>query len=310
MLLMVTHAISVVFLVTLAARIGLPVPASPVLVVAGGLAAIAEPSLLVSMVAAAVLANVLGDAVWFYAGRIYGYRFMRLLCKISISPDSCVRSSETLIGRWGGLSLVAAKFVPGVSVVAPPMAGALGMSSLRFLSFDVAGALLWVVLFLGLGWLFRGQIEAVLEVIADAGTYATVALIVVLAAMLVVRYLRRRAFLRLTGMPRVTVGELQALMAGKPPPIVIDVRGDAGVQVDPRRIPGALPVTLKEIQQRRAQLPFEGDDREIVLYCSCPNEVSAALGAQALAARGLKRARPLLGGLEAWVDAGHPTTQH
>jgi rhodanese-related sulfurtransferase len=195
-------------------------------------------------------------------------------------------------------------------VVAPPMAGALGMSSLRFLSFDVAGALLWVVLFLGLGWLFRDQIEAVLEVIADAGTYATVALVVVLAAMLVVRYLRRRAFLRLTGMPRVTVGELQALMAGKPPPIVIDVRGDAGVQVDPRRIPGALPVTLKEIQQRRAQLPFEGDDREIVLYCSCPNEVSAALGAQALAARGLKRARPLLGGLEAWVDAGHPTTQH
>ncbi|MDM0001698.1 VTT domain-containing protein [Variovorax sp. J22P240] len=310
MLLMVGHAIPVVFLVTFAARVGLPVPASPVLVVAGALAAVAEPALLIYMVAAAVLANVLGDAVWFYAGRIYGYRFMRLLCKISISPDSCVRRSETLIGRWGGLSLVAAKFVPGVSVVAPPMAGALGMSSWRFLVFEVAGALLWVVVFLGLGWLFRDEIQAVLEVIADAGTLATVALVVVLAAMLVVRYLRRRAFLRLTGMPRVTVGELRALMSGEPPPIVIDVRGDAGVQVDPRRIPGALPVSLKELQQRRSELPFDGGDREIILYCSCPNEVSAALAAQALAARGMKRARPLLGGLEAWVDAGHPTTLH
>jgi rhodanese-related sulfurtransferase len=170
--------------------------------------------------------------------------------------------------------------------------------------------LLWVAVFLGLGWLFRDEIQAVLEVIADAGTYATVALVVVLAVMLVVRYLRRRAFLRLTGMPRVTVGELRALMGSEPPPIVIDVRGDAGVQVDPRRIPGALPVPLKEIQQRRTELPFDGADREIILYCSCPNEVSAALAAQALAARGMKRARPLLGGLEAWVEAGHPTTPH
>ena len=310
MALVVLHAVPVVFLATFAARIGLPVPASPVLVVAGALAAVAEPTLLVAMVAAAVLANVLGDGVWFYAGRAYGYRFMRLLCKISISPDSCVRRSETLIGRWGGMSLVAAKFVPGVSVVAPPMAGALGMSSLRFLVFEVAGALLWVAVFLGLGWLFRDEIQAVLDVLADAGSIATVALVVVLAAMLVVRYLRRRAFLRLTGMPRVTVGELRTLMSGDAPPLVIDVRGDAGVQVDPRRIPGALPVSLKVLQQRRSELPFDAKDREIILYCSCPNEVSAALAARALAAKGLKRARPLLGGLEAWVEAGHPTTQH
>jgi membrane protein DedA with SNARE-associated domain/rhodanese-related sulfurtransferase len=310
MILMVDHAIAVVFLVTFAARVGLPVPAAPVIVVAGALAAVAQPSLLFTMVFAALLGNVLGDAVWFYTGRKYGYRFMRLLCKISISPDSCVRSSESLITRWGGLSLVAAKFVPGVSVVAPPMAGALGMSSLRFLSFDVGAALLWTGIFLSLGWLFREQIQAVLDALANAGGIATVALVAVLAVMLAVRYWRRRAFRELTGMPRITVDELQALMSGDMPPIVVDVRGEAGLQLDARRIPGALSLSLKTLQQRRAALPFEHEGRDIVLYCNCPNEGTAALAARALAARGLKRAKPLAGGIEAWVASGRPTTQH
>lgn len=308
--LMVDHAVAVVFVATFAARVGLPVPAAPVLVVAGGIAAIAEPLLLFAMVGAALVANVLGDAVWFYTGRVYGYHFMRLLCKISISPDSCVRRSESLITRWGGLSLVAAKFVPGVSVVAPPMAGALGMSSWRFLAFEILAALLWAGVFLALGWLFREQIQAVLDALADAGGVATAALVVVVAAMLARRWWRRRAFLRTTRMPRATIGELATLMTREPAPIVIDVRGEAGIQVDPRRIPGALPIPLKALQQRRAELPFESGEREIILYCNCPNEVSAALAAQALVARGFKRARPLAGGLEAWVEAGHPTAAH
>lgn len=308
--LMVDHAVAVVFVATFAARVGLPVPAAPVLVVAGGIAAIAEPLLLFAMVGAALVANVLGDAVWFYTGRVYGYHFMRLLCKISISPDSCVRRSESLITRWGGLSLVAAKFVPGVSVVAPPMAGALGMSSWRFLAFETLAALLWAGVFLALGWLFREQIQAVLDALADAGGVATAALVVVVAAMLARRWWRRRAFLRTTRMPRATIGELATLMTREPAPIVIDVRGEAGIQVDPRRIPGALPIPLKALQQRRAELPFESGEREIILYCNCPNEVSAALAAQALVARGFKRARPLAGGLEAWVEAGHPTAAH
>jgi membrane protein DedA with SNARE-associated domain/rhodanese-related sulfurtransferase len=308
--LMVDHAVAVVFVATFAASVGLPVPAAPVLVVAGGIAAIAEPLLLFAMVGAALVANVLGDAVWFYTGRVYGYHFMRLLCKISISPDSCVRRSESLITRWGGLSLVAAKFVPGVSVVAPPMAGALGMSSWRFLAFEILAALLWAGVFLALGWLFREQIQAVLDALADAGGVATAALVVVVAAMLARRWWRRRAFLRTTRMPRATIGELATLMTREPAPIVIDVRGEAGIQVDPRRIPGALPIPLKALQQRRAELPFESGEREIILYCNCPNEVSAALAAQALVARGFKRARPLAGGLEAWVEAGHPTAAH
>jgi rhodanese-related sulfurtransferase len=157
---------------------------------------------------------------------------------------------------------------------------------------------------------FREQIQAVLDALANAGGLATAALVLVLAVMLARRWWRRRAFLRLTGMPRVTIEELALALAGEAPPIVIDVRGEAGIQVDPRRIPGALPIPLKTLQERGAALPFNDGGREVILYCSCPNEVSAALAAQALLARGLKRARPLAGGLEAWVEAGHPTASH
>lgn len=122
---------AVVFVATLATRLGAPVPAVPFLIVAGGLTFGGQVSFL-AVTLAAVLGNILGDGVWFIAGRRWGYRVMRLLCRISLSPDSCVKHSESILGRWGGLSLIAAKFVPGVSVVAPPMAGALGMSNLGF----------------------------------------------------------------------------------------------------------------------------------------------------------------------------------
>lgn len=308
MTLMVANALGMIFGVSLAARIGLPVPAAPVLVVAGALVAMGQVSLPGALLVA-VLGNLIGDGAWFYAGRRYGYRFMRLLCRISLSPDSCVRRSESLITRWGGLSLLAAKFVPGVSVVAPPMAGALGMSSARFVLFEVGAALVWAGAFLGLGYAFRDSVQSVLNGLADAGSVATVVVLAALAAMLAVRYWRRRRFMRLTRMPRITVDALYELMGTETPPLVIDVRGDASIRLDPRRIPGALPLSLKDIQHRRMASVFDGA-HDVVLYCNCPNDVSAALAAGALAAQGVPRARPLAGGLDAWVAAGRPTLLH
>ncbi|MBJ2157303.1 VTT domain-containing protein [Variovorax sp. IB41] len=308
MSLLVQNAILVVFAASFAARLGLPVPAAAVLVVTGALMAAGDVSV-VGVVLAAVVANLLGDGAWFYAGRRFGYRFMRLLCRISLSPDSCVRRGESLITDWGGLSLLAAKFVPGVSVVAPPMAGALGMSVRRFISFDVGAALIWTGLFLGLGWAFRDQIQEVLAVLAQAGGIATAAIAVLLLVILAVRYWRRRAFMRLTGMPRISVDELYDMLGGEEPPLIIDVRGKAGVQVDPRRIPGALPYTLKALQHRHLDLAID-PNRDVVLYCNCPNEVSAAQAARVLLARGARRALPLTGGLDAWVASGRPTSLH
>jgi len=292
------HGVSVVFLATLAARLGAPVPASAVLVVAGGLIAAGQLSLL-PVLAVAVVANVLGDAAWYYAGRRFGYRVMRLLCKVSMSPDSCVRRSETLITDWGGTSLLAAKFVPGVSVVAPPMAGALKMPFARFTAFDALAGLVWTAVFVALGWVFSEQIQEVLDAMANAGSVGGALLVALIAIGIGVRWWRRRAALRDLNVERIGVHELRDLLAGESAPVLIDVRSEAAAAIDPRRIPGAMLIDLPGIERGMAQLPR---DREIVVYCDCPNEVSAAKAAALLVRAGFVRVRPLRGGLQAWVD--------
>lgn len=298
--LLIHHGLLLVFAITLAARIGVPVPAAPLLVVAGGLAAAGTMSL-ASALAVAILANVLGDGVWFQAGRLHGHRVMRLLCRISLSPDSCVRQSESLIARWGGSSLVAAKFLPGISVVAAPMAGALGMSVTRFLAYDVAAGALWSGLFLGLGLLLSDQIQDVLDALASAGVYAVLALLVIVAGLVLRRWWQRRQFLDDVAGGRITVDEAAALVAQGLEPVFIDVRADASREIDPRRIPGARLTELATIAAHSADLPR---DRELVLYCNCPNEVSAALAARTLTGLGFTRVRALTGGLDGWAAAG------
>ncbi len=328
--LVIAHGTWLVFVVTFAARLGVPVPAAPLLVIAGALAvgpsnagaaasasaAAGAASVAVSVAAfttfgLAIVANILGDAAWFWAGRRHGYKVLKLLCRISISPDSCVRQSETFITRWGGASLIAAKFVPGVSVVAPPMAGALGMSALAFLGWETLAAVIWVGVLMTLGAVFSAQIQQVLALLAELGVAALQALAAAVLAYLVYlgwRTWRRRVFLRAVTMARIEVADLRALLDGGPAPVIIDVRSDGGRAVDARRIPGAIAVALGEIEARVADLrELAGSDREIVLYCNCPNEASAALAARALAKAGFTRVRPLAGGLDAWVAAGHGT---
>lgn len=304
--LLLLHGALLVFGATLLARVGAPVPAAPLMVVAGGLSVAGGPSLVMAFVVA-VVANVLGDAVWFWAGRAYGGRVLGLLCRFSLSPDSCVRQSESLIARWGGSSLVAAKFVPGVSVVAAPMAGAVGMSVPRFLAFDALGGAAWSALFLGLGVVFTDQIQELLAAMANAGAIAVAALALAVLGFVAWRWWRRRRFLRAAALPRIEADELQTLIDRGAAPVIIDVRSAAAAQLDPRRLPGALRIDLKEIAGRAAELPA---DREIVLYCNCPNEASAALAAKALVQQGLSRARPLAGGLDGWQAGGRAISSH
>lgn len=301
--LVATHGALLVFAATLAARIGAPVPAAPFLVVAASLDSVS----LLSVFALAVLASVLGDSAWFIAGRRYGYRMLKLLCRISISPDSCVSQSESFFGRWGGSSLLAAKFLPGVSVVAPPMAGALGMSTLGFVGFDLLASAIWAVAFLALGLVFSNQVQGVLDVLSTAGGGTLAALALVLVAYLLLRWWRRRYFLRESELPRIGVDELRALVDSGDAPLIIDVRSDLGREMDPRSIPGALPMQLDTLRAAAASLP---SGRLIVPYCNCPNDASAVAAVRLLADTGRSLARPLAGGLEAWIAAGHPVGRH
>jgi len=300
------YGVGLVFVATLAARLGAPVPAVPFLVVAGGLSTGGAISLM-HVVVFATIASTLGDAAWYLAGRLYGYRILRLLCRVSMSPDSCVRQSESLIGKWGGSALIGAKFLPGLSVVAAPMTGALGMTAREFLGFELLGSVIWALAFAYLGVLFSHDIHRVLESIANLGLGAALVLTLVVLAYLAIRYVRRRASLRDQSIPRISVDDLAGLLDAGEDVVIVDVRSTGALELDARRIPGAVPVELKRVRQWAEEVPRE---RTIVLYCNCPNEASAARASRLLLDHGFLRARPLAGGLEEWARAGHPIDRH
>ncbi|MDQ7958846.1 MAG: VTT domain-containing protein [Rhodocyclaceae bacterium] len=304
--LLATQGPAVVFLVTLAARLGAPVPAVPFLVVAGGLAVGGTALNAAAIVAASLLGNLLGDGAWFLAGRRWGYGVMRLLCRVSLSADTCVSRSESILGRWGGLSLIAAKYVPGVSVVAPPMAGAIGMSNARFLAYETAGALVWTLGYLLLGAVFHAAIRDVLAVLANIGLAATAVGGALLLAFLVWRYRQRRLARRADDITTISVDALRSALAQGRAPTVVDVRGEQVRALDPRAIPGAVGFALAELPHGLGAL---ADGRELVLFCDCPDDASAVAAARVLMAAGLPRVRVLAGGLSAWTASDAQDTQ-
>jgi len=297
------YGVLLVFLNVLVTQLGAPVPAVPTLVVAGALAAGGGVLVLVGTMAAVVAACLLGDLAWFAAGRRYGAGVMRLLCRVSLSPDSCVQRSELHFQRWRGQVMLIAKFVPGLSTVGSALVGAMGLHWPLFVLFDGLGSLLWAGLWTGLGYAFTAQVDHVLSAVASTGTLAIELLLVLLALYVLWRWWRRRHLLRTLRMARITVEELHRAMAAERAPVVVDVRPEASRQLDTRVVPGALLVDARGIDRTVHDIPF---DRELVVYCNCPNEVSAARMAKILMAQGYRRVRPLLGGLEAWDAAGYP----
>jgi rhodanese-related sulfurtransferase len=213
-----------------------------------------------------------------------------------------VKQSELRFQRWRGRVLLIAKFVPGLSTVAPPLVGAMGLRLPTFLLLDGLGSLLWAGLAVGLGYAFAAQIDVLLATLASAGTFAFELLLVLLALYIAVKWWQRRRLLVALRMARITVDELNQAIAGGRSPIVVDVRSQPARLLDTRIIPGALLADLDSVDRALQNIPPE---RELVIYCSCPNEVSAAKAAKLLMALGYRRVRPLLGGLDAWDSAGY-----
>ncbi len=285
----------------LANQLGLPVPVIPTLIVAGAWAAqgtISPAALFVC----AIVACVGADSVWFLAGRVYGSGVMKLLCRISLTPDSCVSDTQSRFERWGSNALLVAKFVPGLALIAPPLAGATKMAWLRFLVFSTLGSAAWVGVAVMGGMLFRRQIEQIMPHIADFGAAAATAIGALLAAYIGYKWWQRRRFYSVLRMARIDVDELYKLMGAGRAPLIVDVRSPTALTLNPQRIPGALHVPLHEVEQHLRDLPR---DREIVAYCTCPNEASAAQVAKLLMNNGFRKVRPLYGGLDAWIAAGY-----
>jgi len=262
--LVASYGLALVFANVLAEQIGLPIPAVPTLVVAGALAVDGRLSGALILLAA-VFASVLADATWYELGRRQGHRILKTLCRVSLSPDTCVSQTERHFEKWGLASLLVAKFVPGFSTVAPPLAGAMRAGFAAFLLFDAAGAVLWAGSAVVAGMLFHRAIDRALGVLASIGTGALATLGGALAFYIAFKWWRRRRFLLALRAARISVGDLHRLMDEGDSPLVLDVRSGPARLADPRRVPGAEVFDVAEIDQRLKTLPR---DREIILYCT------------------------------------------
>ena len=258
------YGLPLVFGVVLLEQLGAPIPAFPVLIVAGALSVNGDFSAVWALLVA-VLGSVIADSVWYGLGRARGHRILKTLCRISLSPDSCVRQTESVFERWGMPSLLVAKFVPGFSTVAPPMAGATGARFSAFLMYDAGGALLWAGVGIAIGVVFHRAIDRALGLLAELGSGALVILVAALAVFVAFKWWQRRRFYKILRMARITVDELRGLIDAGESPVVVDVRTAAARHADPRRIPGATVMTVDDVDGRVAGLPRE---REIILYCT------------------------------------------
>jgi len=295
------YGLALIFANVLIQQMGLPIPVLPMLIVAGALAADGKLSP-AEIFAVAFAACVISDAFWYAAGRRYGRRVMKLLCRISLSPDSCVHQSEYQFHRWGGLSLVLAKFFPGLSMVMPSLAGTTRRNFWSFALLDGVGAAIWVGVAIGLGMLFHHEIVHLIGRLEELGAIAIGVIGLFLAGYIAIKWRQRRRFYNSLRMARITVDELYQMIAEGQRPVIVDLRTSVARDEESHFIPGALMADFAQADQWLDQVPR---DREVIFYCTCPNEAGAAQVARKLIDLGYTRVRPLLGGLDAWVAAGY-----
>jgi membrane protein DedA with SNARE-associated domain len=247
-----------------AEQIGLPLPSMPLLLAAGALAGTGHLSLFGSLLYA-VLAAVAADSIWYGLGRRKGIKVLQLLCKISLEPDSCVRRTEGVFAKRGARSLLLAKFVPGLSTVAPPLAGVFHMRVGRFLLYDAVGTILWAGTFLGLGFAFSGEIERIAEHLEHLGSGLLVLVLGALAAYIGYKFLARQRFLRELRIARITADELKRKLDAGEELVIVDLRHSMDFEAEPETIPGAFRMDAKELEEQTDRLPR---DREVILYCT------------------------------------------
>jgi membrane protein DedA with SNARE-associated domain/rhodanese-related sulfurtransferase len=297
------HGTTVLFAVVFVEQMGVPLPAAPWLLAAGALSAGGKMNWGMAL-AAATFSSLLANMIWFYFGRFYGNRVLNLLCRISLEPDSCVRRTQDIFTRNGMRGVVAAKFIPGLSTLAPPMAGSSGVSAARFLIFDGLGSLLYGGCFILAGAIFSRQLEQVINALAGPGGGALAVVGGLAALYLSYKFWQRQRLLSELRMARITVDELHQKQEAGENPLVLDLRSAIELDQDPALIRGAIHMAIDEVDLRHREIPR---DRDIILYCSCPNEVSSARVALHLHRKGISRVRPLMGGIDAWRERNYPT---
>jgi len=297
----IRHGYLWLFLLALLERIGLPLLLTPVMIAAGAVAGLGDMSL-TAIIVLTVIASELGDWLWYELGRSRGASVLRILCKISLEPDSCVRKSENAFALHTTTALIYSKFLPGIGHLGSPIAGLSGMSRRRFLVVNAVGSLIWAACFALVGYIPARKLPIDVMLVTAAG-WILVVLLLALIGNVVWKYIQRQRFIRSLRVSRMMVDELKAALDRGERPFIVDLRHALEFVVDPRTVPTAVRISPDELPARNAEIPR---DREVVLYCTCPSEATSAKVAMDLKKIGITRVRPLAGGLKAWQDQGYP----
>ena len=296
------HGHLILFAIVVVEQLGLPIPAVPVLLAMGALAGSGNYSL-PGVLLTAVLASLVGDLAWFELGRRRGRSVVRRICGMSLEPDYCVRKTEMAFSKFGSRTLLFAKFLPGLSTVAPPLAAMLGLTRTRFILLDGTGALLWAGTFIGAGVVFRRQLGMVLAFATQFGSASIAIVAFAVVLFLTWKYFQRERFLRHLRVSRITPDALLHATKTMDGVFVLDLRDPVDLRINPTRIKGALWMSLDDVGRRHHEIPR---DRDVALYCNCPNEATSASVALMMRRLGISRVRPLAGGFEAWCLLGYP----
>ena len=301
------HTYSVIFGWVLIEQGGLPIPSIPVMLAAGTMSA-AHKLHVAYAIPVIMLACLISDSAWYLLGRRFGGKVLNILCKFSLEAATCVERTHGTVTKRGAVTLLFAKFVPGLSTVAAPIAGQARIPYHTFVAYDMAGTVIWASAWLFAGRFFGDVAKRSSDFFALLGHFGILLVVLMVAALIIYRLVKRRQFLvELRGL-RLEPGQLMAMIAdaereGIDPPFIIDLRHPLDVLTDPLVLPGALRIGPDELKLRREIIPH---DRDIVLYCTCPSEETSAKVALELRRMGVKRVRPLRGGLQGWREAGYP----
>lgn len=290
------------FVWVLVEQFGIPLPATPVLLAAGALSADQKVSFPLAL-ASGLVACLISDSSWFFIGRRYGHHVLRLLCKLSMEPTICVRKTQDSFGRRRQSTLLYAKFIPGLSTLAAPVAGQNGMGYGSFLVFDGIGALLWIGALLTAGRIFGAALKKDPGLFNWVGRFSGALLILGILGFFIARVYRRRMLLRKLVKARLEPVELKRQLDAGVPVYIVDLRHPLELVPDPFTLPGAVHVSPEALAARVHEIPR---DRDVVLYCTCPSEATAAKTAMTLHKLGIERVRPLRGGFDEWKRLGYP----
>ena len=260
--LLLARGLAVVWAASFLESLGAPVPAFPLLLLAGSIAAEHRLSA-VPLVVGSACGFWIGDLIWYAFGRIQGRRVLGLLCRLSLNPDACVGRAERRFRRRPALTVAAAKFIPGFSLMVAPLAGILRMPPLQFTAIDGAAAIAWSAVAVMSGVLYGKRVlphvirtQRALGMLGGAAVLAFVAW----------KLYERRWLVRHYSVARVEIAELQRLLASDPPEVlVIDLRSEQAFSGSARMVPGARRIPPGEFERHIDAVPL---DKEIILYCT------------------------------------------